>query len=139
MISIRGTMPVIVDSGEKLAWKDSLCEGGSYSFVSDVIAYMDDKDGFVVSYGCDVNGYVTVEFSEAHSGTVDESMIGGIYEILESSYEKQGIDNVPVVFMWGAIPDEEGEVADENVQAPGFSSLMVVVGMLFWVRKKSVK
>jgi hypothetical protein len=101
---------------------------------------MVSNGGHVVSFGTNINGYLTVDFDSTYQTTVNESTIDEMYELIKNHYEKAGISDVPVVFV-GGVEITFGDVENtspETNKVPGFSSIMLVVGLLMAieVRKK---
>ncbi|TQD25181.1 hypothetical protein [Methanolobus vulcani] len=128
-IEARGTIPDITESGKKREWYGLLYANAP---VSKIEAYMVSNGGHVVSFGTDINGYLTVDFDSTYQTTVNESTIDEMYELIEAHYEKAGINDVPVVFVGGVeiILDEGEEAPSETNILPDFSSEMLVF-MLF--------
>ena len=161
-IAARGTMPEIGEGEEeKQEWINSLtnCFRSKYSNLpSQMDPYMLANDGPVLACGCrGMGGYLFVEFDENTQENVSES-IDEIYQIIEDNCELKGISEVPVVFMWGEevieeeeveapaldevdnadLSDEKEEAADDETtnQTPGFTSIMVILGLLLLVKIK---
>jgi|GEM_PF-577889 len=157
-VATRGTMPVITDASEKAEWIDSLvtCSrslGNPYSTNTGIDPYFVEFGGPVNSFGTNINGYLLVGFQGYSSEKVNESLIDEIYQIIDKSCEQEGISDVPVVFEFiGYITEdlaevdgpymdesddtnlsgnEEGIAGNETAnQMPGFTSVMVILGLL---------
>ncbi len=162
-VAARGTMPVIIDASEKREWTDSLVQcsrtlcNPSHPDAG-IGAHFVEFDGPVSSFGTSINGYLEVGFQGYSSEKVNESLIDEIYQIIEDNCELKGISEVPVVFMWGEevieeeeveapaldevdnadLSDEKEEAADDETtnQTPGFTSIMVILGLLLLVKIK---
>lgn len=153
-IATRGTMPVITDSSEKVEWGETAGDC-IHSFRGDLQPYMLEKDGPLTGYGYNYRGYIFVGFDPESQENVNDSIIDEIYLIIDEHCEQEGVNEVPVVFEWMGVPvDEELLPADEipNVsesgdisasgnkeeiagnemtnKMPGFTSIMVILGLL---------
>ena len=155
-IATRGAMPVITDASEKVEWEET---AGDYihSFRKELDPYMLENGGPLTGYGYDYRGYIFVGFDPESPESVNDSIIDEIYLIIEKRCEQEGVNEVPVVFEWMGVPaalDEELLPADEipNVsesddsslpgneeeiagnettnKMPGFTSIMVILGLL---------
>ncbi|AAM03768.1 hypothetical protein [Methanosarcina acetivorans] len=163
-VAARGTMPVIKDASEKVEWTDSLVQC-SRSLASPsktdegVMPYFVEFGGPVSSFGTDINGYLAVGFEGYSSEKVNESVIDEIYQVIDEQCEKKDISDVPVVFEYiGYITEAEAEVDEPDVnesndtnlsgneeeitgngtnnQTPGFTSIMLVLSLLFLVKTR---
>lgn len=118
--------------------------------------YFTSSGGPVNSFGNNINGYLKVGFEGYSSEKVNESLIDEIYQLIDEQCEKEGISDVPVVFEFvgyitldeGFVPEDEipnvNESDDTNLsgneeeiagnetanQTPGFTSIMVVLGLI---------
>lgn len=127
-IEARGTIPDITESGKKREWDGLLYANAP---VSKIEPYMTSNGGHVVSFGTDIYGYLIIEFDQTYQTTVNESTIDEMYELIESHYEKAGINDVPVVFVGGVeIVTDVGDVPSETNTIPGFISIILVLGFL---------
>ncbi|HII00568.1 TPA: hypothetical protein HA351_02565 [Methanosarcinaceae archaeon] len=163
-VAARGTMPVLTDASEKREWTDSLvhCSRALSSPShpdAGIGAYFVEFDGPVDSFGTSINGYLEVGFQGYSSEKVNESLIDEIYQVIDEQCEQEGISDVPVVFIWQGVTvldeeeceapvldevddpdlsDEREEVADNETtnQTPGFTSIMVILGLLIIVKVK---
>ncbi|WP_440954252.1 hypothetical protein ACSAZK_11395 [Methanosarcina sp. Mfa9] len=128
-------------------------------------AYFVEFGGPVSSFGTSINGYLAVGFQGYSSEKISESLIDEIYQVIDEQCEQEGISDVPVVFEYeGYIiediaiesvddrsdVDEAYEAADVNSsnneeemagnettnQTPGFTSIMVILGLLILVKIK---
>lgn len=138
-IAARGTMPEIgKEEEEKQKWINLLTNCSGFSDLPFKIdPYMRSNGGSVVTFGCSgMGGYLYVEFDKNTPENINESIIDEIYQIIEDHCEKEGINEVPVVFIWGevAIEDRGGEKGADGEtttrQTPGFTSIMVILGLL---------
>ncbi len=105
------------------------------------------------SFGVDINGYLIVGFEPSTPEKVNESVIDEIYKVIDEHFEKEGISDVPVVFVFVRITDDlapadgpdanesnDTNLSDNNKekivgnkttnQMPGFTSIMVILGLL---------
>ncbi|WP_048157934.1 hypothetical protein [Methanosarcina sp. Kolksee] len=164
-IASRGTMPVITDANKKVGWEET-AGNCIHSFRAELGHYMLENGGPVVSYGYDYRGYIFVEFDKKSPENVNESIIDEIYLIIDDHCKQEGVSEAPVVFEWGEVPtvceellpaDEIPDVNESNDinssgneeetagnkttnQIPGFTSIMVILGLLsLLVFKRSYK
>jgi hypothetical protein len=159
-IASRGTMPVITDEGEKRAWIDLLVQCTRNN--KEIDHYFISSGGPVESFGSYIDGYLRVGLYSHTPEKVNESVINEIYQVIREQGEKEGINDVPVVFMWSqgevtldeaivapapdesmlTIMDEEGNyVLKDNStakQSPGFTSPILVMS-IFLLRKLKKK
>ena len=115
-----------------------------------------------MSFGTYIDGYLLVQFEGYSSEKVNESLIDEIYQVIDEQCEQEGINDVPVVFMFGGyeredlavepaddgpdadkaddanLSDDEEEIEDNETtnQTPGFTSIMVILGLLILVKIK---
>ncbi|HIH95262.1 TPA: hypothetical protein HA338_14970 [Methanosarcina acetivorans] len=157
-VAARGTMPVITDASKKVEWTDSLVQcsqslGNPHSTDTGILPYFVEFGGPVNSFGTNINGYLKVGFQGYSSEKVNESLIDEIYQVIDEQCEQEGISDVPVVFEFiGHIKEAEAEVDEPDVsevdganlsdneeeiagnetanQTPGFTSIMVILGLL---------
>ena len=151
VIAVYGTMPVIEQESEKRRWIDSL----GHSTDGEVRPFSAEFGGPVTGYGVSINGYLFVGMDRDSPEKVNESVIDEIYQAIDKHFEQEvGITGVPVVFRWEkrAVLDEaiveEESTSDEdenpvivgnekteqdkgaNNQLPGFTSILLVVGLV---------
>ena len=110
------------------------------------------------SFGADINGYLIVGFEASTPEKVNESVIDEIYQVIDEHFEQKGINNVPVVFIFVEITDDlalsdgpdanktddatlsdnEEKIAGNETtnQMPGFTSIMVILGLLLFLSVK---
>lgn len=153
-IAARGTMPVINHSAEKREWEELLVQCTRNN--EEILQYFASAGGPVISFGFNINGYLKVGLESDTPEKVNESIIDEIYHVINEQCEKEGIDEVPVVFEWEHIVVDE-ELDDEPVspnldentemidngseesgieskkETPAFTSLMVFVCLFFLV------
>ncbi|WP_440946134.1 hypothetical protein ACSAZL_18990 [Methanosarcina sp. T3] len=160
-IATRGTMPVITDASEKVEWEET-AGNCIHSFRDELDPYMLGNGGPLVAYGYDYRGYIFVEFDKNSLKSVNDSMIDEIYLIIEDHCEQEGVSEAPVVFEWGEVPIEDEELLPEDEipgvnesdgtslsaneekingteatnQTPGFTSIMLVLSLLFLVKTR---
>lgn len=153
-IATRGTMPVITDESEKMEWADSLVNGKRSLPRSEYMPYFVEFGGPVTIFGPGINGYLSVGFDPSTPEKVNESVIDEIYQVIDEHFEQEGINDVPVVFEWVGVPVEDIAVVDgpyvnesddsslpgneEEINGsettskmPGFTSIMLVLCLLF--------
>lgn len=151
-IATRGTMPVITDADEKAEWEETLGKC-IHNFRDELQPYMEPSGGQLTGYGYNYRGYIVVAFDPKSIEIVNDSMIDEIYLIIEDHCEQENVSEVPVVFEWreevnetlsvddGPDADEIGNanlsnseeetVGNEKTnQASGFTSIMVILGVL---------
>ncbi|RXA18265.1 hypothetical protein EQO05_11125 [Methanosarcina sp. MSH10X1] len=155
-ITTRGTMPVITDADEKVEWTDLLVKCSQPlsrpNSNTGISPYFTEFGGPVNSFGTNIYGYLIVGFEESTPEKVNESVIDEIYQVIDEHFEQEGISDVPVVFIFVQITDDlapadepdVNEADDINVsnneegiagnkttnQMPGFTSIMVILGIL---------
>jgi hypothetical protein len=155
-ITARGTMPEIHQEEEKWKWINSLVNGSQSlsppGSTAELNPYFAVSGGPVNSFGADINGYLIVGFEPSAQEKVNESLIDKIYQVIDEHFEQEGISDVPVVFTFINITDdsapangsEVNESNDANLsynkekidgnetpnQMPGFTSIMVILGLL---------
>ncbi|WP_164997928.1 hypothetical protein [Methanolobus psychrotolerans] len=146
-IAARGTMPLITEDGKKIEWTDQLVECTRNN--KEILAYF--NDGPVESFGTYIDGYLKVGMESATPEKVNDTIIDEIYEIISEQCEKEGINDVPVVFVWDheeAIVEEESSSTtvdifenkstqneDDPIQStPGFTSIMLILCLLILVK-----
>lgn len=155
-ITTRGTMPEIHQEEERWKWINSLTEGSqslsSPASTTELTQYLASFGGPVDSFGADINGYLIVGLKPSISEKVNESIIDEIYQVIDKHFETKSISNVPVVFAFINTTDylapADGSDANKsndtnlsayrenitgnqtNSQIPGFTSIMVVLGLL---------
>ena len=127
-----------------------------YNTDTGIMPYFVEFGGPVNSFGTNINGYLLVGFQGYSSEKVNESLIDEIYQVIDVRCEQEGVSDVPVVFEFiGYIIEGEellpvddvpdvSEVDDTNLsgneeeiagnetinQIPGFTSIMVTLGLL---------
>ncbi|AKB15839.1 hypothetical protein MSTHC_1521 [Methanosarcina thermophila CHTI-55] len=156
-ITTRGTMPVITGADEKVEWTDLLVKCSQPlsrpNSTTGIRPYFTEFGGPVNSFGTSINGYLIVGFEASTPEKVNESVIDEIYQVIDEHCKQEGISDVPVVFAFISITDDLVAPADEpdvneaddiNVsnneeeitgnettdQMPGFTSIMVILGLL---------
>jgi hypothetical protein len=118
-IAARGTMPVITDEGEKREWTDKLVECSMAT--TEIDRYFYKYEGPLLSFGASINGYLEVGCYSATPEKINSTVIDEIYGVIDTQSKKEGINDVPVVFMWMEMPTED---------SPGFTSIMLVLSLL---------
>ncbi|NPE28960.1 hypothetical protein HNV12_13545 [Methanococcoides sp. SA1] len=97
VIAVYGTMPIIEQKSEKLAWTDLL----GHTKRRELDPFFAEFDGPVLSYGVSINGYLSVGMDLENPEKVNESVVDEIYQTIDRHFEqKESIDEVPVVFEW---------------------------------------
>lgn len=121
-IAALGTMPVITDEGEKREWTDKLveCSRGA----KEIDRYFYEYGGPLLSFGTSINGYLKIGCNSATPEKVNSTVIDEIYSVIDAQSKKEGINNVPVVFVWAEMPTED---------TPGFTSIMLVLSLLLLI------
>lgn len=158
-IATRGTMPEIHQEEEKREWIDLLTNySRSRSLPAGINPYLTVFGGPVNSFGADIHGYLIVGFEASTPEKVNESVIDEIYQVIDEHFEQKGINNVPVVFIFVEITDDlalsdgpdanksddatlsdnEEKIAGNETtnQMPGFTSIMVILGLLLFLSVK---
>ena len=146
-IAVRGTMPLITEDSKKIDWTDQLIECTRNN--KEILVYF--NDGPVESFGTYIDGYMKVGMESATPEKVNDTIIDEIYEVISEQCEKEGINDVPVVFVWDheeAIVEEESSpttvdsfenksTQDENDSSqstPGFTSTILTLCLLVLVK-----
>jgi len=118
VIAVRGTIPTITSNKEKLEWTDKLVDC-SLNLDKDMHKYF--EDGSIVDFGTCIGGYLKVGFDSEAPEKINDAVIDEIYIVIDNQCKKQGITDVPVVFVWSEIATED---------SPGFTSISLVLCML---------
>jgi phosphoribosyl-dephospho-CoA transferase len=137
-------MPVITDATEKRNWLDLLthCARGN----KEITNYFRSSGGPLLSFGIYIDGYLKVGLNSETPEKVNDSVIDEIYRTIDEAAQEEGVNNVPVVFLWSepgheddAIYSPSGEkLENESTQdedkstqtTPGFTSIMFVLCIL---------
>jgi hypothetical protein len=146
-VAARGTMPIIIDEGEKREWIDQLVQCSRAN--DKIINYFKSSGGPVLSFGTYINGYLEVGLNSATPEKVNDSVIDEIYQTINEAAEEEGVSAVPVVFVWTEVAQEdelkidepslmEDDFENESTQdgddpthpTPGFTSSMFALCML---------
>jgi len=124
--------------------------------------YFASSGGPVNSFGTNINGYLKVGLEGYSSEKVNESIIDEIYQVIDEQCEQEGISDVPVVFEFvgyitvedDILPEDEipnvSESDDSSLsgnkekitgngttnQTPGFTSIMLILCLLFLVNTR---
>ncbi|WP_340820518.1 hypothetical protein [Methanolobus sp. WCC4] len=123
LVTTRGIVPVIEGTSEKIVWTDKLTKVTHNA--KEVDKYFSESGGPIFGFGTSINGYITVDFNVYEPEKINNSLIDEIYLIIDEKAEEEGISDVPVVFAWS-----EGCIEE----SPGFSSILLVLSLLFIVR-----
>lgn len=123
-IASRGTMPIITDEGEKRAWIDLLVQCTRNN--KEIDQYFISSGGTVESFGSYIDGYLRVGLYSDTPEKVNESVINEIYKVIREQGEKEGINDVPVVFMWSQGEVTLDEAIVENAPVPDESMLTIM-------------
>jgi hypothetical protein len=123
-IASRGTMPIITDEGEKRAWIDLLVQCTRNN--KEIDQYFISSGGSVESFGSYIDGYLRVGLYSYTSEKVNESVINEIYKVIREQGEKEGINDVPVVFMWSQGEVTLDEAIVETAPAPDEGMLTIM-------------
>jgi|GEM_PF-1536462 hypothetical protein len=162
-IATRGSLPNITSDDEKVEWGNSVFKcsqslSNPYSTNTGISPYFAEFGGPVVLFGYSGEGYIEVGLESDSPEKVNESIIDEIYQVIDVHCEKEGISNVPVVFVWThivetvdkdeAYADKDGNLSiindettkknNESTQmpnhtsnkTPGFTSFIATLGLL---------
>ncbi|MDY0388392.1 MAG: hypothetical protein RBT65_14980 [Methanolobus sp.] len=124
LIESRGTIPTITDNKEKLEWADKVTQC-TMALQDEMDKYLYDGSPLFSFGGVTIDGYVEVGFNSATPDKVNDTLIDEIYSLIDTQCKKEGINDVPVVFMWAEMPTEE---------TPGFTSIMLILCILVLTR-----
>jgi hypothetical protein len=122
-IATRGTLPNITADDEKVEWSNSvfMCSqslSDPSSSNTGINPYFAELGGPVVLFGYSGEGYIEVGLESESREKVNESVINEIYQVIDEHCEKEGIRDVPVVFMWEHIVEDEllpeDDIPDED-------------------------
>lgn len=150
IITTRGVLPEMTTDAEKKEWADLLIK--SFGVIPEgdfpeIEQYSAKYGGPMESLGISVNGYITVGFDNDSPEKANESTINEIYQVIKEHYEKKGIKDVPVLFEWqgdivavegdtNSLSDEETGDNNTTMQSPGFTSIMLILGLLLVAKTK---
>lgn len=130
-VAAMGTVPVFADEDEWLEWSEKVHEAGH---VYEMEPYFASYGGPLVSYGFKrYSAYIEVGVNQATPEKVNDSSINEIYQIFFNHYKEVGISDIPVVFVWSDVPQEDGAEDVSTESTPGFTSIMLSLTMLFLV------
>lgn len=145
VIAIRGSMPEITELNEKREWLETL-NTCVYNSQSELHPYMKEFGGPLAGFGYSYEGYLFIDIDAGSKETVDENTIEKLYEILNEDAKSLGVNEVPVVFEWQhivAVEDDTSSLSDEEAgenkttkQGPGFTSIMLILGLLLVAKTK---
>lgn len=136
-IASRGLMPIISEEGKKRKWVDQL--SNSIHMNRDLDPYFKKSGGHVIGFGLSINGYLFVEFDANTTEQVNESLINGIYQVVDIYCKQEGITDVPVIFKWGREPTlNEGIVEDTPSPDEAMITIMDKNGNYIDVHKDEV-
>ncbi|SFM32744.1 hypothetical protein SAMN04488696_0983 [Methanolobus profundi] len=132
MIAIRGTIPEIKNSEELKEW-DAELRGHRENIGSLIEPYMTSNDGPVVALAYNSDGYMRVYLDKYLETEINDTTIDMLYQIIEEEYEQEGIDNVPVafIFRYRAI-----ETIEKETYLSGFSSLLCLLVIMCLIALK---
>jgi hypothetical protein len=147
-VAAKGTMPVITDATEKRNWLDLLthCARGN----KEITNYFRSSGGPLLSFGIYIDGYLKVGLNSETPEKVNDSVIDEIYRTIDEAAQEEGVNNVPVVFLWSEPGQDddaiyspsEDELENESAQkendtaqtSPGFTSVMLILCLLIITR-----
>ncbi|SFM90122.1 hypothetical protein [Methanolobus profundi] len=122
-IASRGTVPVFEDEKEWMKWSDAVFEA---RHINELDQYYASQGGPLLSYGFKkYSGYIEVGVNKNTPEKITDSSIDEVYQIIAEHYEKEGISDIPVVFMLYYPPTEE---------STGFTSVMLILCILILIR-----
>ncbi|WP_340819140.1 hypothetical protein [Methanolobus sp. WCC4] len=107
-IAARGTMPVITSEVEKREWTDLLVKCTRSN--SEILEYFLVNGGPIISFGSNIDGYLKVGMESNTPEKVNNTVVNEIYEVISRQCEKEGVNEVPVVFVW----EHEEEILEEE-------------------------
>jgi hypothetical protein len=116
-IASRGSVPIFANEGEWTEWSIIVFEARNIDELNDYLSNSSLESYGFNSYTC----YIQVDVNRTTSEKINDSFINDTYQIIAEHYEKEGISDVPVVFMW-----YEPVIGD----TPGFTSLMLLLSLL---------
>lgn len=119
-ITTRGILPEMTTDTEKKAFMDLLIRA-SDDF-PEKAQYRNEYGGPMESFGFAADGYIEIGIDTDSSENVNESTINEIYNVVKEHYEKEGIKDVPVVFVWQHVV-ETLELSTSSSEAAGVSAL----------------
>ncbi len=137
VITTRGVLPEMTTDAEKVEWVDSLIRC-SENF-PEIDEHLAEYGGPIESFGFAGEGYIEVGLDTESPEKANDSTINEIYQVIKEHYEKEGIKNVPVVFVWQHIVEvgeDTSSLSDEEIgenkttkQSPGFTSITLILGL----------
>ena len=100
VIEARGKMPTIDTELKKQVLFERYYDIGDA--IGNEITKYSYPDGPVIGYGYNINGYLEVDFLEGSK--IDDELIGNFYNMYSQEATKNGIMDVPVVFLYTKLP-----------------------------------
>jgi hypothetical protein len=117
-----GTVPIFENESEWANWSNEVFEARHIDKLDD---YYVSLGGPLVSYGFKrYSGYIEVGVNKNTPEIVNDSSINEIYHIIAEHYEKEGISDIPVVFIWHRPPTKD---------TPGFTSIILILCMIMLI------
>jgi len=122
-VAARGTVPTFENEDEWMKWSDDVFEARR---IKELDQFYASQGGLLLSYGFKrYSGYIEVGVNNNTPDKITDSSIDEVYQIIAEHYEKEGISDIPVVFILHDPPTEE---------SPSFTSFMLVLCMLVLIR-----
>jgi len=121
-IATYGTPPEFENKEQWQNWADddryyAIIEGLNYQHQQGILDSYFYPAGPVIGYGIAIDGYITVTIYE--NLTVEKPLLDEIYAIIDEEAKKNGIHEVPVMFIKGGlISDDVLLVEDSNDETP---------------------
>jgi len=116
-IASRGSVPAFANEDEWTEWSIIVFEARNIDELNDYLSNSSLESYVFNSYAC----YIQVDVNRTTSEKINDPLIDEVYQIIADHYEKEGISDVPVVFMW-----YEPVIGD----TPGFTSAMLILCLL---------
>lgn len=143
----KGEVPLITSESGKRNWLNDLNNVKTSVKEEMTTGYM-RPNGLVMSYGYNINGYLSVQFPEGTE--VNESLMDEIYSIFNEEAMEENISDVPVLFEYSpeitvgeSFDTVEYEIIDEpeiinetanntepSHNIPGFTFLITILAFL---------
>nr|WP_321496320.1 hypothetical protein [uncultured Methanolobus sp.] len=156
-IVAMGIVPIFADENEWLEWSEEIHEA---RYIKGLETYLSSSPVILYDF-IETGSYIEVGVNKKTPEKVNSTVINEIYQIIDTHYEQQGINNIPVVFIWAepyiwtksndsgeyvtlewmeecrSNSSINGEIGDnKTTKAPGFTSLSQIVCMLLLVKTR---
>nr|WP_321496346.1 hypothetical protein [uncultured Methanolobus sp.] len=113
-VAAMGSVPLFANEAEWLEWSEKVHEA---RHIKELEQYF--SSGPVISYGFKkYSGYIEVGVNIDSPEQVNDSILSEIYHIIENHYEEEGITDIPVMFVWTEMPQNDEAVVTDLTPDP---------------------